>query len=81
MPYYYYWIPFLDVACPTLEKTTHVLVLHGEGDGTLDHMKVFLCSTNANFYYTLKVQFGDMDSNISNFDCCLEKEAGKLDST
>lgn len=57
MPYYY-WIPFLDVVCPTLAKTPHVLVLHGEGDGTLDHMKVFLCSINANFYYTLMFNLG-----------------------
>lgn len=33
---------FLDVACPTLSKIPHVLVVHGEGDGTLDHMKVCL---------------------------------------
>lgn len=26
-------------ACPTLTKIPNVLVLHGEGDGTLDHMK------------------------------------------
>ncbi|KAL4628509.1 hypothetical protein ACB092_05G244300 [Castanea dentata] len=32
-------IDWLLPACPTLAKTPHVLVLHGEGDGTLDHMK------------------------------------------
>ncbi|KAM7255296.1 hypothetical protein ACFE04_020537 [Oxalis oulophora] len=26
-------------ACPVLKKVPHVLVIHGEGDGTLDHMK------------------------------------------
>ena len=38
--YFYFGVRFLDVACPTLTKIPNVLVLHGEGDGTLDHMKV-----------------------------------------
>lgn len=28
------------VACPILAKTPQVLVIHGEGDGIMDHMKV-----------------------------------------
>ncbi|XP_057962468.1 tyrosyl-DNA phosphodiesterase 1 isoform X2 [Malania oleifera] len=32
-------IDWLISACPTLKKVPHVLVIHGEGDGTLDHMK------------------------------------------
>ncbi|XP_022142241.1 tyrosyl-DNA phosphodiesterase 1 [Momordica charantia] len=32
-------IDWLIPACPTLAKVPHVLVIHGEGDGTLDHMK------------------------------------------
>lgn len=28
------------LACPILAKIPRVLVIHGEGDGTLDHMKV-----------------------------------------
>lgn len=36
----FYLISSLSVACPTLAKIPHVLVIHGEGDGTLDHMKV-----------------------------------------
>lgn len=27
-------------ACPALAKVPQVLVIHGEGDGTLDNMKV-----------------------------------------
>lgn len=32
-------IDWLIPACPILAKVPHVLVIHGEGDGTLDHMK------------------------------------------
>ncbi|XP_041023489.1 tyrosyl-DNA phosphodiesterase 1 isoform X5 [Juglans microcarpa x Juglans regia] len=32
-------INWLLPACPALAKIPHVLVVHGEGDGTLDHMK------------------------------------------
>ncbi|KAL5578945.1 hypothetical protein UlMin_011387 [Ulmus minor] len=32
-------IDWLKSACPTLAKIRQVLVIHGEGDGTLDHMK------------------------------------------
>lgn len=32
-------IDWLLPACPILTKIPHVLVVHGEGDGTLDHMK------------------------------------------
>ncbi|XP_031397042.1 tyrosyl-DNA phosphodiesterase 1 isoform X1 [Punica granatum] len=32
-------IDWLIPACPALAKVPHVLVVHGEGDGTLDHMK------------------------------------------
>ncbi|XP_059437663.1 tyrosyl-DNA phosphodiesterase 1 [Corylus avellana] len=32
-------IGWLLPACPTLAKIPHLLVVHGEGDGTLDHMK------------------------------------------
>ncbi|KAJ9689606.1 hypothetical protein PVL29_012348 [Vitis rotundifolia] len=32
-------IDWLLSSCPTLAKIPHVLVIHGEGDGTLDHMK------------------------------------------
>ncbi|KAF5474729.1 hypothetical protein F2P56_006600 [Juglans regia] len=32
-------IDWLLPACPALGKIPHVLVVHGEGDGTLDHMK------------------------------------------
>lgn len=35
---------FRCVACPALAKIPHVLVVHGEGDGTLDHMKVYFYS-------------------------------------
>ncbi|CAL5345833.1 unnamed protein product [Camellia sinensis] len=30
---------WLISACPTLKKVPHVLVIHGESDGTLEHMK------------------------------------------
>lgn len=30
----------LYVACPMLKRVPHVLVIHGEGDGTLEYMKV-----------------------------------------
>lgn len=33
-------IDWLLSSCPTLAKIPHVLVIHGEGDGTLDHMKL-----------------------------------------
>ncbi|KAI4368211.1 hypothetical protein MLD38_016795 [Melastoma candidum] len=32
-------IDWLITACPSLASIPHVLVIHGEGDGTLDHMK------------------------------------------
>ncbi|KAK0578297.1 hypothetical protein LWI29_008219 [Acer saccharum] len=32
-------IDWLMPACPALAKVPHVLVIHGEGDGTLEHMK------------------------------------------
>ncbi|GAB2298826.1 hypothetical protein Dimus_032903 [Dionaea muscipula] len=32
-------LDWLLPACPTLKKVPHVLVVHGEGDGTLEHMK------------------------------------------
>ncbi|TXG47099.1 hypothetical protein EZV62_026393 [Acer yangbiense] len=32
-------IDWLMPACPSLAKVPHVLVIHGEGDGTLEHMK------------------------------------------
>ncbi|XP_038712093.1 tyrosyl-DNA phosphodiesterase 1 isoform X2 [Tripterygium wilfordii] len=32
-------IDWLIPACPTLAKIPHVMVIHGEGDGTLEHMK------------------------------------------
>ncbi|KAA8519997.1 hypothetical protein F0562_014253 [Nyssa sinensis] len=32
-------IDWLKSACPTLKKVPHVLVIHGEGDGTLEYMK------------------------------------------
>ncbi|KAK2644410.1 hypothetical protein Ddye_019605 [Dipteronia dyeriana] len=32
-------IDWLMPACPALAKVPHVLVVHGEGDGTLEHMK------------------------------------------
>lgn len=40
--------PFPTVACPTLAKIPQVLVIHGEGDGTVDHMKVSLTSVYNN---------------------------------
>lgn len=33
---------FLVVACPMLKKVPQVLVIHGEGDGTVEYMKVAL---------------------------------------
>ncbi|XP_042517580.1 tyrosyl-DNA phosphodiesterase 1 isoform X4 [Macadamia integrifolia] len=32
-------IDWLISACPAIKKIPHVLVIHGEGDGTLDHLK------------------------------------------
>ncbi|XP_059623908.1 tyrosyl-DNA phosphodiesterase 1 [Cornus florida] len=32
-------IDWLNSACPPLKKVPHVLVIHGEGDGTLEYMK------------------------------------------
>lgn len=32
-------LDWLIPACPTVSKIPHVLVIHGEGDGTLDYMK------------------------------------------
>ncbi|KAJ9136304.1 hypothetical protein P3X46_033396 [Hevea brasiliensis] len=32
-------VDWLMSACPTLAKIRHVLVIHGEGDGTVEHMK------------------------------------------
>lgn len=34
------FFPFSDAACPTIAKVPNVMVIHGEGDGTLEHMKV-----------------------------------------
>ena len=36
------FFPFSDAACPTIGKVPNVMVIHGEGDGTLEHMKVWL---------------------------------------
>ncbi|XP_043688917.1 tyrosyl-DNA phosphodiesterase 1 isoform X2 [Telopea speciosissima] len=33
-------IDWLISACPAIRKIPHVLIIHGEGDGTLDHLKV-----------------------------------------
>lgn len=35
------------LACPKIAKVPHVLVIHGEGDGTLDYMKVWVSSIYA----------------------------------
>ncbi|XP_043688920.1 tyrosyl-DNA phosphodiesterase 1 isoform X4 [Telopea speciosissima] len=32
-------IDWLISACPAIRKIPHVLIIHGEGDGTLDHLK------------------------------------------
>lgn len=35
----FFFNPF-DAACPALKKVPHVLVIHGESDATVEHMKV-----------------------------------------
>lgn len=37
---YIYICLFSGAACPTIAKVPNVMVIHGEGEGTLEHMKV-----------------------------------------
>lgn len=41
VPLFISFIGFCGVACPTLAKVPRVMVVHGEGDGTLEQMKVY----------------------------------------
>lgn len=77
--FFFYSQPF-HAACPTLAKVPHVLVVHGEGDVTLNHMKVFLDSISHLFLLPCEGLFAMCeDFNCPVLIIALEKKACELD--